>query len=110
MKEITYKISIGENGQLVERQEVNGFLAFDLFGYQWAVHLDNDIWIVSEVATGFGLLNLDDKFTKEEVADRAKAYLFHKGEVMVIHHVEKARMKIQEYETIINQSTPAHNG
>lgn len=93
MKEITYKISIGENGQLVEQKEVAGFLAFEMYSYQWAVHLDDDsyAWVVSEVATGFGLLILDTTFTKEEVVGRAKAYLIHKGEVMVIHHVEKAR-------------------
>lgn len=68
MTEITYKISIGENGQLVDRKEVTGFLAFELYGYQWAVHqeVDDDHyeWVVSEVSSGFGLLNLDDMFTK----------------------------------------------
>lgn len=100
MKEITYKISIGENGQLVERQEVNGFLAFDLFGYQWATHQDIPAgnWIISEVSTGFELESGKFFEDKEEASYWAWAYLLKKGEGLTRLHVEKARMKIQEYE------------
>lgn len=85
---------------------------FELFGYQWATHQDIPAgnWIISEVSTGFELESGKFFEDKEEASYWAWAYLLKKGEGLTRLHVEKARMKIQEYETIINQSTPAHNG
>jgi hypothetical protein len=104
MKQLTYKITQGYSESVVERQEVTGTFLFDLFGYQWAAHqeylfnLPLGCWIVSEVSTGFELES--GKFFKDidEAKEWAWSYLIKKGEILTRYYVERARMKLQEYE------------
>lgn len=106
MTPLTYTIVRGNRDYPEQFQEVKGFVMFELFGYQWAAHLDKqfekegdfECWIVSEVSTGFELVSGRVFFEVKEAKDWALSYLLYKGESMVRFHVEKARMKIQEYE------------
>jgi len=97
MKPITYKITVGYSEIPNSRVEVNGFFLFELFGYEWAAHQEFQEWIVEELSTGFEL-QIPHAPTLEEAHDRARKYLLEKGEVKTILHIEKARMKLQEYE------------
>lgn len=112
MNPLTYTIVRGQRDYPEQFQEVKGFVMFELFGYQWATHQDIPAgnWIVSEVSTGFELESGKFFEDKEEASYWAWAYLLKKGEGLTRFHVEKARMKIQEYEAIINNSKPAQNG
>lgn len=112
MKPITYKITRGERGYPEQFHDVKGFVMFELYGYQWAGHMeateegdgDFDQWIVSEVSTGCSLASGKIFFTAEEAKEWAWKYLLDKGDAMTRFHVEKARMKIQQYETIRNSA------
>lgn len=105
MKPITYKITTGYKDNVVSQIEVEGFLAFELYGYQWGIHEERSHeadgsfteWVVSEISTGHQL-NCYLETEKEDAAVRAYKYLLNKGEIMVRYHVERARMKLQEYE------------
>lgn len=105
MKPITYNIVRGERGYPAQFHQVNGLLLFDLYGYQWAAHLemqhelgDFACLIVSEVSTGFELESGKIFFEPELAKEWAWKYLIDKGEMMVRFHVERARMKLQEYD------------
>lgn len=105
MKPITYKITRGDHGLPQQFNEVAGFLAFELYGYQWGIHEERSHkadgsfteWVVSEISTGHQL-NAYLETEKQDASDRAYTYLLNKGEIMVKYHVERARMKLQEYE------------
>lgn len=47
---------------------------------------------------GYGLIKIDKRLTRVHRVAWAWAYLLKKGEGLTRLHVEKARMKIQEYE------------
>lgn len=100
MNPLTYTIVRGNRDYPEQFQEVKGFVMFELYGYQWATHQDIPAgnWIVSEVSTGFELESGRVFFEVQEAKDWALSYLLYKGEAMVRFHVEKARMKIQQYE------------
>lgn len=109
MNPLTYNITRGYDEVTVSCQiEVQGRLLFELYGYQWAGHMEAteegdgnfDQWIVSEVSTGCSLASGKIFFTAEEAKEWAWKYLLDKGEAMVRFHVEEARMKIQEYEAL----------
>lgn len=112
MNPITYKITRGERGYPEQFHDVKGFVMFELYGYQWATHQDIPAgnWIVSEVSTGFELESGKFFENKEQAWGWAWDYLLKKGEGLTRFHVEKARMKIQEYETIRNNSTAPVQG
>jgi hypothetical protein len=106
MKQLTYKITQGYSELPNSRVEVNGFFLFELFGYQWAAHQEfEDVlelipeWVVDEVSTGFELC-IPRASTLEEAKDKAWKYLLDKGEILTRFHVEKARMKIEQYEQV----------
>lgn len=104
MKEITYKISRGENGKLVEREEVKGFLAFEMYGYQWGAHEEMielhdgnfKVWVISEISTGFELESGKIFFERGDALAWAFKYLINKGEAIVRHQVEKAKELLTE--------------
>lgn len=104
MKEITYKISRGENGKLVEREEVSGLMLFELYGYQWGAHREMSTenesffenWIISEVSTGFELESGKIFFDKDAAKDWAWKYLIEKGDVIVRYRIEQARQVLIE--------------
>lgn len=107
MKPLTYKITRSYDESTVSSQiEVEGVILFELYGYQWAGHQemspDNESffenWIVSEVSTGCELVSGKTFFQAEEASEWAWKYLGEKGYAMTRFHVERARMKIQEYE------------
>jgi hypothetical protein len=108
MKQLTYKITQGYSESVTERTEVTGTVLFDLYGYQWAAHKEVvseadgsfDNWIVSEVSTGYSVESGRILFTIEEAKEWAWSYLIKKGEILTRYYVERARMKLQEYEAI----------
>lgn len=103
MKEIKYKITKGERDYPEQFQEVNGFLLFELFGYQWATHHDVpehdwDCWIVDEVSTGFELESGLLFSTPEKAKEWAYNYLLKKGEHITRFHIEKAKLKLANHD------------
>ena len=120
MRPLTYKITRSYDESTVSSQiEVEGVILFELYGYQWAAHMDPneegdewdfEHWSVSEVSTGCGLSTGRVFPTAEEAQYWAYSYLLKKGEAMTRFHVEKARMKLQEYETIRNNVTTPSQG
>jgi hypothetical protein len=105
MKQLTYKITQGYSESLAERTEVSGTFLFDLFGYQWAareVPQSEGGWIIDEPSTGFSLESGHIFFTLYEARDWAWSYLLKKGEILTRYYVERARMKLQEYEQALH--------
>jgi hypothetical protein len=118
MNPLTYTIVRGNRDYPEQFHKVNGLLLFELFGYQWAAHKEMspenesffENWIVSEVSTGFELQSGKIFFCDEEAKEWAWVYLLKKGEGLTRFHVEKARMKIQEYENFTNFSSSSLQG
>ena len=118
MRPLTYKITRSYDESTVSSQiEVEGVILFELYGYQWAGHIETDEegdsffaqWVVSEVSTGAELVSGKIFLTAEEASEWAWKYLLEKGEAMTRFHVEKARMKLQEYEQNTARTTAAHS-
>jgi hypothetical protein len=111
MKPLTYKITRSYDESTVSSQiEVDGVILFELYGYQWAAHPDEQeidphafvTWIVDEVSTGCELVSSKTLLSADDAKEWAWKYLGEKGYAMTRFHVEKARMKLQEYEAIRN--------
>ena len=56
MTKLKYKITVsGKNGETI-REEVGGYRAFEMFGFNFGVHNNGHNWAVTELSTGLSVM------------------------------------------------------
>ena len=112
MKAIKYKISMGvdDEAQVLSTREVDGFEAFEKFGFKFGVHESTEkgqgtggdftCWEITEIGTGFRIPSPTPIFSAQDAITWAQKRLDEVGEAFVIDRINRARAILALSESI----------